>query len=52
MVNLYSGNAPQGIKGEIRLAIDHDTYGMPFTLNRAEDKMRIQIDPLEIIGLR
>lgn len=31
-VNFFKGNAPQGIKGELRLAFDGNTYAMPFTL--------------------
>ncbi len=32
-INWYSGEEPQGIKGEIRLAIGDKTYGIPFQIN-------------------
>ncbi|MGF1463695.1 MAG: hypothetical protein ACFB2Z_11130 [Maricaulaceae bacterium] len=32
-VNFYSGRAPQGVTGELRLAIGGATYAQPFTIN-------------------
>lgn len=31
-VNLYSGNAPQGVNGEVRIAIGAETYAAPFRI--------------------
>ena len=32
-VNLYQGNTPEGVDGEIRLAVEGQTYAMPFHID-------------------
>lgn len=31
-INFYEGNAPQGVKGELRLSVNGATYAAPFTI--------------------
>ncbi|NET71400.1 MAG: hypothetical protein F6K62_10850 [Sphaerospermopsis sp. SIO1G2] len=62
-IHFFSGTvATSGVTGEIRLAIDGQTYGMPFTIPASSGHVsagtfenslpqRINIDPLSIVGL-